>query len=125
MKQTIIPLILSIIFFACSKSRPTSPDAVTPSYLGIYDAPNKDTSYVTQNGGYISIGWANRNGNRRIYFDSTDINSDSTFSINQIVNDYLWVYERAIGTGRFYNNTLEYDIMVGTGRIRFYGIKRK
>lgn len=125
MKRLIILIITGVLIVSCTKERPATDATPTPTYLGTYDAANGDTSYVTKNGNYISIGWANINGNRRIYFDSTNVNSDSTFSINQIVNEYLWVYSRAIGTGRFLNNTLQYEINIDNGRIRFYGIKRQ
>jgi hypothetical protein len=125
MKKTISIIALCVILFSCSKQRPTTNIDVEPSYLGTYDSRNGDTSYVTKNNQYISIGWANMNGNRRIYFDSTRINPDSTFTVNQIVNEYLWVYSKAVGTGRFYNNTLTFEIFIGTnGRITFSGVKR-
>lgn len=126
MKRLTFILIIGLFAYSCTKQRPTAdnPNAANPTYLGTYDAANGDTSYVTKNGNYISIGWANINGNRRIYFDSTNVNSDSTFTVNQIVNYYLWVYERAIGTGRFYNNTLQFDIRIDNARVLFSGIKR-
>lgn len=126
MKRLTFILIIGLFAYSCTKQRPAAdnPNAVAPTYLGTYDSANGDTAYVTQNDKYISIGWANHLGNRRIYFDSTNVNSDSTFTVNQIVNHYLWVYERAIGTGRFYNNTLQFDIRIYNARVTFSGIKR-
>jgi hypothetical protein len=115
----------AIVLFSCSKESVQREEAI-PDYIGIYDAVNGDTAFISINGSYTKIEWSPRFNPHRFVFDSVIVNPDLSFTDNEIC-DYgegLWLY-KSIGSGKFSINTLTFAMKLDGGDMSFNGIKRQ
>lgn len=119
-------LLILMLFISCKKeSRPLS--EINAAILGVYDKSTNEQTEVVQNGRYLKITWDWHddnylNKNNRTW-DSVVLNSDNTFTVNEVVTSKYFDPVRSIGTGSFTSNTLQYKISID-GFIIFTGIKR-
>ena len=77
------------------------------------------------NGDYTQIKWIYTSG-FTITFDSVKVTNDTLFTVNEYVNDpgVPDIYRKALGSGNFPANKMQFKINVSGGYIDFNGVKK-
>lgn len=120
----ILTLTTILLLYSCTKES-TSRTIDNENILGVYDKGDGQITIVNANGKYLKMEWDINVGtvrNNRT-FDSVVLNSDNSFTVNEIALSKWFEPIKAIGKGTFSGNVLDYKINIG-GNIIFNGIKR-
>ncbi len=128
MKQLIIILMSALFIASCTPER-IEENEPPPSWIGTYNAPNGDTTFVSENGTYAKLEWGPKNNTGRFIFDSVMVHSNLTFTDNESITVKLFTppYQEvvtSVGSGTFETNSMQFTFIIdGGGTISFTGVK--